>query len=312
METIGFKLNGEWIELTPDAGEMLSDTLRLRLGLTGTKVGCDELECGSCTVVIDGEAVLSCKLPTARVDGRELTTIEGLAAEGRLHPLQESFVKYGAVQCGYCIPGQIMASFALLNEKPDASEDDIRHALKDTLCRCAGYPTIIGAVQAAGKSLATGEPVAEPPTATSDDTRVVGHTVIRPDAVAKVTGEAKFTDDYTFPGMIFGRALRSAVPHGILTKLDVEDARALDGVRAVLTAEDIPGERNHGLVTYDWPVLVGVGEHVRYVGDSVALVAADTPEIADRALQLIRAEYERLPVVSDPVYARGRWCATDP
>lgn len=305
METIHFKLNGETIELAPDPGEMLSDTLRLRLGLTGTKVGCDELECGSCTVVLDGEAVLSCRLPTARVDGCELTTIEGLETDGHLHPLQESFVEYGAVQCGYCIPGQIMTSYALLNHDPEASEDDIRHALKDTLCRCAGYPTIIGAVQAAGRSLATGEPVAKPPRATSDSTKVVGHTVTRPDAVAKVTGAAKFADDFTFPDMIYGRALRSAVPHGILTKLDVEAARALDGVRAVLTAEDIPGEHNHGLVIYDWPAIVGVGERVRYVGDTVAIVAADTPEIAEQALRLIDAEYEPLPVVSDPVQARG-------
>jgi xanthine dehydrogenase molybdenum-binding subunit len=305
METIRFKLNGEWVELAPDPGEMLSDTLRLRLGLTGTKVGCDELECGSCTVVLDGEAVLSCRLPTVRADGCELTTIEGLETDGHLHPLQESFVEYGAVQCGYCIPGQIMTSYALLNHKPDASEDDIRHALKDTLCRCAGYPTIIGAVQAAGRSLTTGEPVARPPQAASDDTKVVGHTVTRPDAVAKVTGAAKFADDFTFPGMIFGRALRSAVPHGILTKLDVTAARALDGVRAVLTAEDIPGEHNHGLVTYDWPTMVGIGERVRYVGDTVAIVAADTPEIAEQALHLIKAEYKKLPVVSDPVQARS-------
>ncbi|MGA9191272.1 MAG: molybdopterin cofactor-binding domain-containing protein [Anaerolineales bacterium] len=305
MDTIRFKLNGEWVELAPDPGEMLSDTLRLRLGLTGTKVGCDELECGSCTVVIDGEAVLSCRLPTARVDGCELTTIEGLEKDGQLHPLQESFVEYGAVQCGFCIPGQIMTSYALLNHKPDASEDDIRHALKDTLCRCAGYPTIIGAVQAAGHSLETGEPVASPPKAASDDTKVVGHTVTRPDAVAKVTGAAKFADDFTFPGMLFGRALRSAVPHGILTGLDVKAARALDGVHSVLTAEDIPGEHNHGLVTYDWPAMVGIGERVRYVGDTVAIVAADTPEIADQALRLIKAEYEELPVVSDPVQARS-------
>jgi selenium-dependent xanthine dehydrogenase len=305
MDSIRFKLNGERVELTPEPGEMLSDTLRLRLGLTGTKVGCDELECGSCTVVLNGEAVLACRLPTARVDGGELTTIEGLAADGHLHPLQEAFVTHGAVQCGYCIPGQIMASYVLLNDKPNASEEEIRYALKDTLCRCAGYPTIIGAVQAAGRSLATGEPVTTPPAASSDDTKVVGHSVIRPDAVEKVTGAAKFADDFSFPGMIYGRALRAAVPHGVLTRLDVEAARALDGVHAVLTAEDIPGERNHGLVIYDWPALVGVGEHVRYIGDAVAILAADTPEIAEQALGLIEADYDPLPVVSDPVRARS-------
>jgi aerobic-type carbon monoxide dehydrogenase small subunit (CoxS/CutS family) len=221
METIRFKLNGNGVEVTPDPGEMLSDTLRLRLGLTGTKVGCDELECGSCTVVLNGEAVLACRLPTARVAQGELVTIEGLADGEKLHPLQEAFVKHGAVQCGYCIPGQIMTAYALLNERPQATEADIRAALKDTLCRCAGYPTIISAVQAAGRSLATGEPISEPSMESSSATRVIGHPVIRPDAVAKVTGAAKFTDDLSFPDMIYGRALRAAVPHGILTRLDV-------------------------------------------------------------------------------------------
>ena len=305
MVAIRFELNGKWTSVDVEAGEMLSSTLRSRLGLTGTKVGCEELECGSCTVHLDDEAVLSCGLPTAKVEGRRVTTIEGLARDGSLHPLQEAFVKYGAVQCGYCIPGQIMAAHALLKKDPRAGAEDIQHALKDTLCRCAGYPTIVEAVQAAGKSLESGLPVPDPHvTLGSNGHKVIGHSAVRPDAVAKVTGAAKFSDDFSFPGMIYGRALRAGVPHGILRRLDVEPARALPGVRAVLTAEDIPGERNHGLVIYDWPALVGVGERVRYVGDAVALVAADTPDIAERALGLIEAAYEPLPVVSDPVQAR--------
>lgn len=305
MDSIRFELNGQWTDVEVEPGEMLSDTLRIRLGLTGTKVGCEELECGSCTVLLDDEAVLSCGLPTVRVEGRRVTTIEGLAQDERLHPLQEAFVKYGAVQCGYCIPGQIMTAHALLMKDPRASADTIRHALKDTLCRCAGYPTIVEAIQAAGESLASGLPVADPQvTLGSNGHKVIGHLVVRPDAAAKVTGGAKFSDDFSFPGMIFGRALRAGVPHGILTRLDVEAARALPGVRAVLTAEDIPGERNHGLVIYDWPALIGVGEKVRYVGDAVALVAADTSDVAEQALGLIEAEYDRLPVVSDPVQSR--------
>ncbi len=132
----------------------------------------------------------------------------------------------------------------------------------------------------------------------------MGHVVPRPDAVAKVTGAARFADDYDFPGLLHGRALRAGVPHAILKRLDVAKAKDLPGVVAVLTAEDIPGERNHGLVIHDWPALVGVGEKVRYVGDAVALVAAERREIATQALELIEAEYEPLPVVSDPVQAR--------
>jgi xanthine dehydrogenase molybdenum-binding subunit len=132
----------------------------------------------------------------------------------------------------------------------------------------------------------------------------VGRVVARPDAVAKVTGAALYTDDFAYPGMLVGRALRAGVPHATLTRLDVTAARALPGVSAVLTAADIPGEHNHGLVVKDWPALVGVGEKVRYVGDAVALVAAADHETADRALALIEVELSSLPVVSDPVQSR--------
>jgi xanthine dehydrogenase molybdenum-binding subunit len=298
-----FWVNGVPTEVEVGPGEMLSNVLRVRLGLTGTKIGCGEAECGSCTVLIDGEPVLACILPAEKAVGRKILTIEGLASGPGLHPLQEAFVKLGAVQCGFCIPGQIMAAVALVEENPDPSEAAIRRALKGTLCRCAGYQTIIRAVKAAARSLRTGEPIPEPVLAISADTRIVGRVVPRPDGVEKVTGEAKFADDYTFAGMLHGRALRAGVPHAVLVKIDVERARALEGVRAVLTAGDVPGDHNHGLVIQDWPALVGVGEKVRYVGDAVALVAADSRAIATRALELIHVAYEPLPVVGDPVQA---------
>ncbi len=149
-------VNGEAVEVEVAPGEMLADVLRYRLGLTGTKIGCNEAECGTCTVLLDGEPVLSCSLPAAKAAGRKVTTIEGLAQGERLHPLQEAFVKQGAVQCGFCIPGQIMTAAALLERESDPDEEVIRQALKDTLCRCAGYPSIIRAVRAAARSLKTG------------------------------------------------------------------------------------------------------------------------------------------------------------
>ncbi len=137
--------------------------MRKRLHLTGTKIGCNEAECGACTVIMDGEPVLSCSTPAERADGKTILTIEGLASSNRkdreerqenlnalsdpgalggsnLHPLQEAFITHGAVQCGFCIPGQIMTSYALLKKNPNPTSADIRHALKDTLCRCGGYP----------------------------------------------------------------------------------------------------------------------------------------------------------------------------
>ncbi|MBN1146230.1 MAG: molybdopterin-dependent oxidoreductase [Anaerolineales bacterium] len=315
-----FTVNGREVTLNALPGEMLADLLRERLGLTGTKIGCNEAECGACTVLVDGEPVLSCTYPSARIDGKHVVTIEGLAslspvpappeeAQGQsledLHPLQQAFVLHGAVQCGFCIPGQLMTAYALLQRNPDADEAKIRKALKDTLCRCAGYPTITRAIQSAAQAMRSGESVALPQATTSArPEKVVGRMQIRPDAIAKVTGEAIFSDDLKFEGMLHARVKRAGIPHAIVKSIEVEKARALPGVAAVLTAEDIPGEHNHGLVIYDWPTMIGVGERVRYVGDALAIVAAETRQVAAQALELIEVEYDPQPVVSDPVQAR--------
>jgi xanthine dehydrogenase molybdenum-binding subunit len=302
---LSLTVNGNHYQLDPLPGETLADLLRKRLHLTGTKIACNEAECGACTVIMDGEPVLSCSTPAERADGKTITTIEGLAKQDQLHPLQEAFVKHGAVQCGFCIPGQIMTSYALLEKNPQPASTDIRHALKDTLCRCAGYPTIENAILAAAESLQTGNPVREPevpPSATEGNT--VGRLEIRPDAVEKVTGHAKFTDDLVFENMLFAAVKRAGVPHAFVTKIDISKARAVPGVVAVLTAEDVPGENIHGLVTLDWPVMVGVGERVRYVGDAIAIVAAETQEIAKAAAELVEVEFDLQPVISDAVQSR--------
>ena len=312
-------VNGIEHTLEPIAGETLADLLRNRLRLTGTKIGCGEAECGSCTVLVDGEPVVSCIYPAERAGGKQITTIEGLASltptplpqgEGqgarvKLHPLQEAFVEHGAVQCGFCIPGQIMTAYALLKRNPNSDSADIRFALKDTLCRCAGYPTIENAIIAAAYSLRTGEPIPLPHIPDSihqHDT--VGHTHTRPDGIEKVTGDAIYTDDLVFDGMLYAKARRAMIPHGILKKLDISKAKALPGVVAVLTAEDIPGEHNHGLVIYDWPTIVGIGERVRYVGDTIAIIAAESQQIAEQASALIEAEFDFQPVITNPVQAR--------
>ncbi len=301
------------IEVKP--GEMLSDLLREHLGLTGTKIGCNEAECGSCTVLVNGEPVLTCTYPAGRADGKQVLTIEGLAAhdsideaqktsgQARLHPLQRAFIAHGAVQCGFCIPGQIVTAYALLQRNSNPTEEEIKYALKDTLCRCAGYPSIIRAIQSAARAMHSSTGTIEEPDipGTSNAFTVVGRQHIRPDAVEKVTGKALFTDDLKFPEMLHARVKRAGVPHAIVTRVDVDKARRLPGVAAVLTAEDIPGEVNHGLVIYDWPTLVGVGERVRYVGDAIALVAAETREIATQAMELIEVDFEAQPVISHPV-----------
>ena len=310
MSKINLSVNGKQYTVDSVAGETLSTLLRERLRLTGTKIGCEEAECGACTVLVNGDPMMSCVYPAERADGKTIVTIEGLAErvhnEMKLHPLQEAFVEHGAVQCGFCIPGQILTAYALLKRNPNPNSDDIRFALKDTLCRCAGYPSIENAIIAAAQALRTGEPVQKPnhiPDSIHDH-KTVGHSHLRPEAVEKVTGEAIYTDDLKFDGMLYAKARRAMIPHGFLTKLDISKAKALPGVVAVLTATDIPGEKTHGLVIYDWPVMVGVGERVRYVGDALAIVAAESQEIADQASALIEAEFDLQPVITNPVQAR--------
>jgi selenium-dependent xanthine dehydrogenase len=311
-------INHKHYSLEPRPGEMLSDLLRDRLGLTGTKIGCNEAECGTCTVLVDDLPVLSCTYPAVKAAGKQVLTIEGLTLSIKnnvtyndtpsLHPLQAAFMSFGAVQCGFCIPGQIMTAYALLLRNSNPSENEIRQILKDTLCRCAGYPSILRAVQAAAANLRGEEaPAVEIgkylDSETTPDFKVIGNLQDRPDAVEKVTGRAIFSDDLKFEGMLQARVKRAGVPHAILTGLNVEDARHYPGVEVVLTAADIPGENAHGLVISDWPVMVGIGERVRYTGDAVAIVAAQTREIASQALELIRVEYDPQVVVSDAVQA---------
>ena len=309
-EKMNFHINGREIQITPQPGEMLADLLRNRLELTGTKIGCNEDECGICTVLVDGEPILSCTYPAVKAAGKDILTIEGLSEDNLansgqtdgLHPLQEAFIKHGVVQCGICIPGQIMTAYALLKKNPNPTETEIKDALKDTLCRCAGYPSMIAAIENAASVLRTGQTSSNYIVhSSSQPMAVIGNVIHRPDAIEKVTGRAKYTDDLKFEKMLFARVKRADLPHAILKKLDVNDALALEGVKAVLTANDIPGENNHGLVIHDWPVLVAVGERIRYVGDALAIIAAETLEIATRAMELIDIEYEPLPVVSDPV-----------
>src|SRR5690349_4337944 len=309
MTNMNLSVNGKQYSFEPVPGETLSTLLRQRLHLTGTKIGCEEAECGACTVLVDGEPVVSCIYPAERAAGKSVVTIEGLAErvheEMKLHPLQEAFVEHGAVQCGFCIPGQIMTAYALLQRNPNPDSADVRFALKDTLCRCAGYPTIENAILAAAQALRTGEPVQKPEVPDSIHThKSVGHSHTRHDGVDKVIGTAIYTDDLIFDGMLYAKVRRAMIPHGFLTKLDISKAKALPGVAEVLTAEDTPGEHNHGLVIYDWPVMVGIGERVRYVGDALAIVAAETQEIAEQAAALIEAEFDLQPVITNPVQAR--------
>jgi carbon-monoxide dehydrogenase small subunit len=150
MRRVSLSVNGAPRELDLEPRELLVYVLRDRLGLTGTNVGCDTSSCGACTVLLDGEAVKSCTVLGVQADGAEITTIEGLASNGELHPVQQAFHEQHALQCGYCTPGMVLATVGLLDENPSPSEEEIRRALEGNLCRCTGYQNIVKAVQAVG------------------------------------------------------------------------------------------------------------------------------------------------------------------
>lgn len=299
-------VNGSPIRAEAPAGTLLVDFLRDHLGLTGTKKGCGEGECGTCTVIMDGEPVKSCLIPVAKARGRSIVTVEGLTLGDQMHPLQEAFLEAGAVQCGFCTPGMLMAAKALLDRNPRPDDGEIKEALSGNLCRCTGYTKIIEAVRRAAAKIngqPDGESSGEPASAAIFSAGTwIGQRVPRVDGRPKVNGSARYAADLKIPGLLQAKVLRSPHAHALIRRVEVGAARDLPGVEAVLTGEDI-GFRGYGVYFKDQPILCT--DKVRFVGDAVALVAARSEEIAERALELIQVDYEVLPAVFDPVAAMG-------
>lgn len=287
---VSLTVNGERVTATVDADLTLLRFLRETLRLTGTKEGCGQGECGACTVLVNGQAVNSCLIPVVAVDGCEVVTIEGLARNGELDPLQQAFIDEGAIQCGFCTPGAIMSAKALLLANPKPSEEEIREALSGNLCRCTGYQKMVRAVK-----VASGQVPPREIHPSSPNYSVIGRKVRRRDAIDKATGRAAYADDISLPNMLYGRALRSAYPHALIKGIDCSAAERVPCVVAVLTAKDVPGLNRYGLVYLDQPVLAD--DKVRCLGDAVALVVAESERAAEEALGLIQVDYEELPGV---------------
>ena len=281
------------------AGATLLDLLRDGLGLTGTKAGCREGECGACAVWLDGRLVTACLVPAARAEDAEVVTIEGLAAEadgrgpaaGGLHPVQEAFVQAGAVQCGICIPGMVMAAAALLEARPNPGPAEVRAHLAGNLCRCTGYAKIVDAVLLAARWRRDGT---VPPRQDGG----VGVSAARPDAEAKVRGTALYADDHQRARCLHLQLVRS--PHAHAEVLGVDGALALDvpGVVGVLTARDVPGQNAFGILVEDQPVFCD--RVVRFVGDAVAAVVAESAAAARAGADAVWVRYAPLPVVGTP------------
>ncbi len=332
--------------------ETLLDALR-RDGYFGVKHGCENGECGACTVLLDDKPVASCVMLAAQAESKRITTIESLGqvedqgwkhTEG-LHPIQQAFVELGALQCGYCTPAMILAAKALLDQTLTPTEEQVRDALSGVLCRCTGYVKPVQAVIQAGRlmagSLGSSEeraqgiplppellkphreelpplelPTLQPPNNLTTtlptmvvapavpETRVVGKPERKVDAVKLVQGKPAFTDDIELRGMLYAKVLWSPVAHARIKHIDVSKARALEGVHAVLTYQDIP-RVVYSTAGQSDPIpgpldSFSLDSKVRFVGDRVAFVAAESEEIAQRALELIEVEYAELPALLDP------------
>ncbi len=288
-----FRVNGRAVEAAH--GTNLLAFLREDLGLTSVKNGCSEGTCGACTVLVDGRPERACLLTAAKAAGKSVVTVEGLS-EREKDVYAWAFANAGAVQCGFCMPGMVLTAKGLLDAHPEPGPDEVAKALRFNVCRCTGYRKIERGILDAARVLREGAATpgadAVPPS--------VGAPVLRADARAKTLGSATYVDDMKVPGMLHGAVLRSPKARVRVLAIDASEALAMPGVRAVMTAADVPGERRIGHVVEDWPALVAAGEETRYVGDAIALVAAETRAIAREAAARIRLDVEALPPVVDP------------
>lgn len=286
-----FIVNGTSVHVAQN--QKLLPYLRDVLHLTSVKDGCSEGACGTCTVLVDGKAQKACILMTDRLEGKTVTTVEGLS-DFEKEVYVEAFGQAGAVQCGFCIPGMVIAAKALLDQKPDPTEPEIAAALRGNLCRCTGYVKIMAAVKLAAKMLREGT------LSEGVNQWTLGQRVSRVDVREKVLGIGKYPDDVYMDNMLHVVALRSAWPRARVDAIDSSAAKAMPGVAGVFTADDIPGQHLVGHIFIDWPAMIGVGEITHFLGDVIALVAAETVDQARAAAAAIKVDYTPLKPVRSP------------
>ncbi len=301
QSTLTCTVNGKPVTVDlADDGLTLLDVLRDQLGITSPKNGCQpQAQCGCCTVLVDGKPMLSCTMKPSRVEGKSVTTLEGLEQEHRKQ-IADSFVQSGGVQCGFCIPGFAMRGVGLCNENPTPTRDEITKAIRPHLCRCTGYKQIVDSIELYSK-VRNGQPMPETPEA--DNSGKVGTSLPRYTGHDAVLGDRKYVDDMTVPGMLYGALRLADHPRATFVKLDASKALALEGVHHVFTAKDVPGEIYVGLIEKDWPVFVAPGTDTRCTGDVIAAVVADNQKLARKAAELLEIEYIVKEPVTDPVEA---------
>ena len=291
-EAVRFSVNGSPVEATPEPGQVLRTVLR-DLDNFEAKKGCDSGDCGACTVLLDGTPIHSCLYPAHRLEGTEVTTVSGLGTPEHPHPLQTAFVDAGGFQCGFCTAGMIVTASTFSED----DRNDLPRLLKGNICRCTGYRSIRDAI--CGRTTMVD---AAPGTA-------AGQSVRAPAGLRVVTGREEYTLDLKTTGLLHLAVLKSPHAHARISSIDTTAALALDGVHAVLTHHDSPGvlfsTGRHEMRTDDPDDTLVLDPVLRFIGQRVAAVVAETPAIAEHALALIEVDFEVLPAVFDPSLARS-------
>ena len=290
-----FTLNGKTKTYDGDPELLLLSYLREHEDIISPKDGCaPQAACGCCVVELNNRAVLSCAISMKKVADGEVTTIEGLDQKTQ-EVFANAFLDKGGVQCGFCIPGIVMQGKVLIDHNQNPTRDEVQKALNPHLCRCTGYKKIEDSILHAAEILKNGKQISN-----GKSSGKIGERLPKYDSYDVVLGLRPYVCDMKFEGMEYGVLKLSDHPRAKVLSIDTSGAEKLDGVSKIFTAEDIPGERNVGLIVSDWPTLVKVGETTRYIGDVLAGVVAKTEEIARQAVELIQVEYEVLEPVTDP------------
>ncbi|MFC2144593.1 selenium-dependent xanthine dehydrogenase [Acidobacteriota bacterium] len=318
MPEITFQLNGQTTTVSYEDGMHFLEVLRERCGITSAKDGCaPQGVCGCCTILLNGKPSLACQLDPVTVDGSEVVTLEGLPERQR-QLLAAAFVHEGAVQCGFCTPGIAIRAAHLINKELTDDRARVERGLAGHLCRCTGYNRIVDAIQTAGEAWQEGvevgiAPPRRPHYFGEDYGLERSSEVPRNDGIGASSGRYRghdqtlgakdFVADLTEEGMLHGALVLSDHPRAIVLRIDTSTASQLPGVERILTAEDVPGVCNHGLLIPDWPLLVAPGETTRYIGDVLAVVVADSQHHARMAADAVEVEYEVLDPVASPAAA---------
>jgi xanthine dehydrogenase molybdenum-binding subunit len=315
MPEISFQLNGHMAAVSYENGMHFLEVLRECCGVTSVKDGCaPQGVCGCCTILFNGKPALACQLDPAKANDAEVVTLEGLP-EIQRQLLASAFVREGAVQCGFCTPGIAIRAAHLINKGLTENRSRVERGLAGHLCRCTGYNRIVDAIQTAGEASQVGAEVGEGPPrrphhfgedyGLSRSSQVshadgVGASSGRYRGQDQALGAKAFVADMTKAGMLHGALVLSDHPRARVLQIETSKASLASGVERILTAEDIPGVCNHGLLIPDWPLLVAQGETTRYVGDVLAVVVADTQHHARLGAKAVEVEYEVLDPVPTP------------